>query len=87
MKQNPVFSFVVSAYNEEANVKSLYDRILQLTEKYNESWELIFVNDGSIDKTLLILSELAENDKRVKYIELSRNFGHQAALSAGLKQK
>ncbi len=51
----------------------------------DETWELIFVNDGSVDKTLSILKELTDKDSKVKYLNLSRNFGHQAALSAGLK--
>ena len=79
------YSFVVPAYNEEANIPALYDRIKQLMSSHNEPWELIFVNDGSVDKTLDVLRNLTSGDKKVKYIDLSRNFGHQAALSAGLK--
>ena len=79
------YSFVVPAYNEEANIPALYDRIKQLMSSHNEPWELIFVNDGSFDKTLDVLRNLTSGDKKVKYIDLSRNFGHQAALSAGLK--
>ncbi|MCF6366608.1 MAG: glycosyltransferase family 2 protein [Bacteroidales bacterium] len=85
MNSKPQYSFVVPAYNEEANIISLYERIKVLMKDTSDNWELIFVNDGSIDKTLSILKELTYKDSSVKYLDLSRNFGHQAALSAGLK--
>jgi glycosyltransferase involved in cell wall biosynthesis len=85
MKSQNKYSFVVPAFNEEANIIVLYDRIKNLVSKYDSGWELIFVDDGSTDKTTDILYELSQKDKQVKYIELSRNFGHQAALSAGLR--
>ncbi len=85
MNENPKYSFVVPAYNEEANIEALYKRIKQLMKNTEDTWELIFVNDGSTDKTILVLKKLSEEDNRVKYVDLSRNFGHQAALSAGLK--
>lgn len=85
MHKNPKYSFIVPAYNEEKNIPALYERIYTLMKKISGSWELIFINDGSIDKTEKVLNELSEKDKNVKFIKLSRNFGHQAALSAGLK--
>lgn len=85
MDKHPKYSFVVPAYNEEKNISALYERIKTLILPYNETWELIFINDGSVDKTLRVLEGLSEKDKNVKFINLSRNFGHQAALSAGLK--
>lgn len=85
MHENPKYSFIVPAYNEEKNIPALYERIYTLMKKISGSWELIFINDGSIDKTEKVLNELSEKDKNVKFINLSRNFGHQAALSAGLK--
>lgn len=84
MKQKDI-SFVVPAYNEQENIRDLYARILTLTQKFELDWELIFVNDGSIDATLEILRDICSKDSNVKLIDLSRNFGHQAALSAGLK--
>ena len=78
------YSFVVPAYNEEKNIPKLYARIVELSEKLDGSWELIFINDGSRDNTLNVLERLSLEDKCVKYINLSRNFGHQAALAAGL---
>lgn len=77
-------SFVVPAYNEEKNIPKLYERLLKQMDQYKYDWELIFINDGSRDKTYEVLKDLAQRDRRVKYLDLSRNFGHQAALSAGL---
>lgn len=48
----------------------------------NQTWELIFVNDGSTDNTLTVLNKICQTDRRIKYIDLTRNFGHQAALAA-----
>ena len=78
------YSFVVPAYNEEKNIPKLYARIVELSAKLDGRWELIFINDGSRDNTLRVLEELSAKDRNVKYINLSRNFGHQAALAAGL---
>lgn len=78
-------SFVVPAYNEQDNIRDLYARIVSLAEMLENSWELIFVNDGSVDSTLEVLKNLCNTDSNVKLIDLSRNFGHQAALSAGLR--
>jgi len=85
MKSDIKYSFVVPAFNEEANIIALYDRIKELIKSHDSTWELIFINDGSVDRTLHVLNELSSKDKNVKFINLSRNFGHQAALSAGLK--
>lgn len=79
------YSIVVPAYNEEANLVALYERLKTVMDAYQESWEVIFVNDGSRDRTLAILKEMASADTRVKYLDLSRNFGHQPALTAGLE--
>ncbi len=85
MKKKSKYSFVIPAFNEEENIEALYKRIIEITENYQNEREIIFVNDGSTDGTLSVLKQLAESDKNLKYINLSRNFGHQAALSAGLK--
>ncbi len=80
-----MYSFVIPAFNEEENVKLIYQRLLDLMKKHDRGFEIIFVDDGSRDKTKDILIELANGDKRLKIISLSRNFGHQSALTAGLK--
>lgn len=79
------YSFVVPAYNEEKNIGTLYRKIVDLMKAISNNWELIFINDGSHDSTLALLIELSLSDKKVKYINFSRNFGQQAALIAGLK--
>lgn len=74
-------SIVVPVCNEEGNVEVLYREILDLGLNI---MEVIFVDDGSRDRTIDIISQLASADKRIKAISFSRNFGHQAALYAGL---
>ena len=79
-------SVVIPMYFEEEVAKECYTRtkkVLIGLEKYEH--EIIFVNDGSKDKTLEILEKIAKKDKNVKIISFSRNFGHQAAVTAGLK--
>ena len=79
-------SLVIPMYYEEKVVEECYRRtinVLSKLEKYD--YELVIVNDGSKDKTLEILEKIASKDKHVKIISFSRNFGHQAAVTAGLK--
>lgn len=79
-------SIVIPMYCEEEVVNECYNRLTTVCKDIeNYEYELIFVDDGSIDKTLSILVELATNDKNVKVISFSRNFGHQCAVTAGLK--
>ncbi len=77
-------SVVIPVYNEEANIAALYDRLRSVLDAMAVSYELIFVNDGSRDRSLNLLLALAARDKRLVYIDLSRNFGHQVAVTAGL---
>lgn len=81
-------SIVIPMYYEEEVAKECYEKVSNvlksLKEKYD--YEIIFVNDGSKDKTLEILEDIAKDDKRAKIISFSRNFGHQAAVTAGLKE-
>lgn len=79
-------SVVVPMYNEEAVVKICYDRLKKVLEEIKYEYEIIFVNDGSKDKTLEILEEISRNERYIKVISFSRNFGHQAAVTAGLKE-
>jgi len=83
-KENKFYSFVVPAYNEEKNIPLLYKKIISLMKKHRGDWELIFINDASNDESLDVMKKISEVDERVKFIDLSRNFGHQAALTAGL---
>ena len=77
-------SVVIPVYNEEANIAALYDRLRSVLDAMSVSYELIFVNDGSRDRSLNLLLALAAHDKHLGYIDLSRNFGHQVAVTAGL---
>jgi len=77
-------SVLIPVFNEQEIITELHNRLQASVSSITPNYELIFVNDGSKDFTLLKLIELAEHDSRVKYISFSRNFGHQIALSAGL---
>lgn len=82
--EKPVYSLVVPVFNEEEVLPIFYDTVIPIFEKNNEAFEIVFINDGSSDKTESILRDLAFNDKRVKVLHFSRNFGQQAAVQAGL---
>ncbi len=78
-------SIIIPCYNEEAVIDKTYNRVSAVLEKNNlNNYEIIFINDGSNDKTQKILEEFALKDKNVKIIDFSRNFGHQPAVSAGI---
>ena len=80
-------SVVIPMYYEEEVAEICYDRVSTVLKKLSDKYEyeIIFVNDGSKDKTLSILKNIADNNKCVKIISFSRNFGHQAAVTAGIK--
>ena len=79
-------SIVIPMYYEEQVAEECYKRVTNVLKSIeNYDYEIIFINDGSKDKTLDILEKLAQNDGKVKVISFSRNFGHQAAVTAGLK--
>ena len=77
-------SVVIPIYNEEGNIPLLYERLTAVMQGMGISWEFIFINDGSRDRSIQLLKELGGKDPRVRYIDFSRNFGHQIAVSAGL---
>ena len=77
-------SVVIPIYNEAANIGALHERLSRVLAGLPGRHELIFVNDGSRDDSLALLLALAARDERVRYIDLSRNFGHQIAVTAGL---
>jgi len=81
-----LISVVVSVYNEELVLREFYQETGKVLCDLPKDWnyELLFVNDGSQDKSLTILRELAEQDPRVKVVNFSRNFGHEAAMIAGI---
>ena len=77
------YSIVVPFHNEEDNVTTLYDRLKEVMEQVGESFELVFVDDGSRDRTYRLLEEIAAVDSRVLVVKLRRNFGQTSALAAG----
>ena len=79
----PKYSIVVPFHNEEENVTTLYDRVKLVMEHGGESFEMVFVDDGSNDRTYRLLEEIAAVDSRVLVIKLRRNFGQTSALAAG----
>ena len=77
-------SVVIPIYNEQAILEELYGRLTSAVSSITSNYELIFVNDGSVDASLVLLKELSIRDEKVKFISFSRNFGHQIAVTAGL---
>jgi len=79
----PKYSIVVPFHNEEENVTRLYDRVKDVMEHVEATFELVFVDDGSRDRTYRLLEEIAAVDSRVLVVKLRRNFGQTSALAAG----
>lgn len=81
-------SVIIPTYCEEKVIEKMYARLKKVEQTIKDKYNLeyIFVNDGSTDKTLEILISIANNDKEVKVVSLSRNFGHQSAIMAGLSK-
>lgn len=77
-------SVVIPVYNEEMNIMKLYNRLSDALNGAGIDWEVVYVNDGSRDRSLAILKGLAESDAHVRFIDFSRNFGHQLAITAGI---
>ena len=84
MPDTLTYSIVVPLYNEEMVIAESYRRIKKVMESTEESYEIIFINDGSKDKTKYLAGTICENDPKIKLINFSRNFGHQAAITAGM---
>ena len=81
---HPIISIIVPIYNEEENLPELHRRVSEAMATAELPYEMVLVNDGSRDGSLAFMRELHARDPRVKYLSLSRNFGHQVAISAGL---
>lgn len=77
-------SVIIPVYNEQGGIAELYTRLTASVQQITQNYEFIFINDGSKDASLIQLIELSKKDNRVYFINLSRNFGHQIAVSAGL---
>lgn len=83
MKSNVEISIVIPVLNEEGNVQPLYSSIKEVMDGLNRDYEIIFIDDGSTDKTFAILEELQARDEKIVVLRLRKNFGQTAALSAG----
>ncbi|MEL6867466.1 MAG: glycosyltransferase family 2 protein [Bacteroidota bacterium] len=77
-------SVIIPVYNEEDNIQMLWQRLTEVMQDLGVAYELIFVNDGSRDQSIYLVKALAKEHPEVKYIDFSRNFGHQIAVTAGL---
>lgn len=78
------YSIVVPVFNEELVIKESYRRLKAVMDRTQEKYELIFVNDGSRDRTSEMIEQICMDDASVKFLSFSRNFGHQIAISAGM---
>lgn len=84
-RMNKVLSVVIPSYNEEGNIKRTAEVVGKLLSENNIDYELVFVNDGSKDKTWELVSDLAKNDEHIVAVNFSRNFGKESAIFAGLE--
>ncbi len=80
-----MFSLVIPIFNEEKLIDELIKRTISAIESFTSDYEVIFVDDGSIDNSVKLILKYREKNKRIKLLALSRNFGHQAAYTAGLE--
>ncbi|MCI0501830.1 MAG: glycosyltransferase, partial [Epsilonproteobacteria bacterium] len=84
MNENPIISIVCPCFNEEEVIEIFLEQIEPILESTKQSYEIIFINDGSTDNTFAILLNAKNNHKNIRILNLSRNFGKEAALTAGL---
>src|SRR6478735_4444700 len=77
-------SVIIPLYNEETMIQTLHQRVEASLQLLSKTYEIVYVNDGSKDATLSILLGLRSKNQNIKIVSLSRNFGHQAAYTAGL---
>jgi len=82
---NPVFSFILPVFNEQETLAETYRRLAKIMDSLKAEGEIILVDDGSRDRSLEMMRELRGRDPRMRYISLARNFGHQIAVTAGLR--
>jgi len=82
----PTYSVIIPAYNEEETILETYNRVTAVMQGMGEPYEILFVNDGSRDKTAYIIADFCTTDKSVRLVNLSRKFGHMPAISAGMAE-
>ena len=77
-------TILIPCYNEEQSLPLLYQELSSLIDRHQAyDWEILFVNDGSKDNTIHLIKQLSNQDNRIAYVDLSRNFGKEAAMLAG----
>jgi dolichol-phosphate mannosyltransferase len=81
----PIFSFILPVFNEEETLIETYRRLAGVLDSLKGGGEIIMVDDGSHDRSLEMMRKLRQDDERVRYLSLARNFGHQVAVTAGLR--
>lgn len=84
MSQIPIYSVIVPLYNEEEVIDETYKRLKKVMDSCEEAYEVIFVDDGSKDKTFIKAKKICTENREFKVVKFSRNFGHQAAITAGM---
>ena len=85
MNTKPIYSVVVPVYNEEEVISISYERLKTVMDSMQEDYEIIFINDGSRDKTAQIIADIVQNDSNIRLLNFSRNFGHMPAITAGMQ--
>src|SRR5580692_9070787 len=80
----PTLSIVVPCYNEQESIHACHAKLTEVLSALKESYEIVYVDDGSRDKTAELLEQIHTHDAHVVVVRLSRNFGHQPAVTAGL---
>jgi dolichol-phosphate mannosyltransferase len=80
----PLVSVIVPCFNEEQGLPACHERLTAVLTRLAEPYEILYIDDGSKDKTVPVLRSLQANDAHIVLLRLSRNFGHQPAVSAGL---
>lgn len=86
MNEEKLISIIVPVYNEEKNIPLFYEKIQAVLSSSSYLWELVFINDGSRDKSFVELEKISREDGRVSVIDFSRNFGKEVAVTAGINQ-
>src|SRR5476649_83131 len=86
MVNSPYVSIVIPVFNEQENLRALHQALTPVLQSVGKSYEVIYVDDGSVDKSLDILRELQAGDAHIVVIEFSRNFGQHSAIFAGFDQ-
>jgi glycosyltransferase involved in cell wall biosynthesis len=81
----PALSVIVPLYNEEESVRPLYAAIVQALDQLGRPFEMVFVDDGSLDDTVAIAASLARRDPRLRIVKFRRNYGQTAAMAAGIE--